>query len=294
MKFLIASTYLHLIDSIIISKQFKNEYFLFFIGRENEFLSYIKKLFSRTILLEEKKESFRQKVAQRIKNKDLLIDYVNEYKPEEIIVGNNRKIETSILIKNVKSNYSYMDDGLHSYIYEKNYFGKYSFLEKKIKKIIYRSSLELPKYIGKDLNKAYLFKPEYSLPYFKNKVKLDISLLKKDDFKDFANNLDLNFKKLILFPHSKFVNKNFLNKVQNLIDKDTAIKLHPRDKNVYFNNVKVIPNIPFEVLLLKINKDVQIYGMNSTALFMARLFNFDVYSYGINTFFNKIGVKEWI
>ena len=61
MKFLIASTYLHLIDSIIISRQFKNEYFLFFIGKENEFLSYIKRFFSRTILLEEKKKVLDKK-----------------------------------------------------------------------------------------------------------------------------------------------------------------------------------------------------------------------------------------
>ena len=41
-KVLIASTYLHLIDSLIIQKQFNNSFHLVFIGKKNKIFDVIK------------------------------------------------------------------------------------------------------------------------------------------------------------------------------------------------------------------------------------------------------------
>ena len=290
MKILIASTNLHLINSIIISKQFKDDYQLFFIGKKSDFLEFSKKFFRDVILFEEDKSSLFKKVSKRVENSKKMIELAEKLKPDEIIVGNDRKIETSVLIENFDANYSYMDDGLHSYIPEKQHLFKYSIFEKWLKELLYRSRLQVPKFIGCNLKKAYLYKPEFAFCPFKEKVKLDINLLRREDFEDFLD-VKIDFNKLILFPHPKFVNSDFLEKVKKIADEKTAVKLHPRDKNSY--PFKVLDNIPFEILLLKMDKNVKIYGDKTTALLIASWLGFESYTFSENQFFAKNGVKLW-
>ena len=287
-KILIASTNLHLIDSIILNNQFNTNFHLVYIGKENILFNHIKYNFSSFLYLEENKSS--KKIELRITNAKKLIDFIKNLNPNEIIVGNDRKIETSILIKNYNTIYSYMDDGLHSYILEKQHIFKYTFFEKYLKKIIYKNDLVLPKYIGcaKYIKNVYLFKPQFANKCLKNKnlIPLDISLLNI--------NLDLSiptFKKLILLPHPKFINSQILEKIKPFIDENTAIKSHPRDNNNYFDIITINKEIPLEALLLKIDKNTKIYGYKTTAILIAKWLGFDVYNFGKNTFMQKNGIK---
>jgi len=288
-KVLIASTNLHLIDSLIIKNQFNDNFHLVFIGKKNSFYKNIKTEFKSYLYLEENKNG--KKITLRIKNSNKLLNFIKNLNPNEIIVGNDRKIETSILIKNYTNTiYSYMDDGLHSYILEKQHLFKYTFLEKFLKQIIYKNTLVLPKFIGceKYIKNAYLFKPEFANRCLKNKnlIKLNINLLKV--------NIDLDipkFKKLILLPHPKFITPKILEKIKKYIDKDTAIKLHPRDENKYFDIITLDKEIPLEVLLLQIDKKTKIYGYKTTAILIAKWLGFDVYNFGEDKFMQKNGIK---
>ena len=286
-KVLIASTNLHLIDSLIIKNQFNDNFYLVFMGKKNLLFENIKTEFKNYLYLEENKS---KKIPLRIENSKKLIEFVNNLNPNEIIVGNDRKIETSILIKNYNTTYSYMDDGLHSYILEKQHPLKYTFLEKKLKEFIYKNRLVLPKFIGcgEYIKNVYLFKPEFANNCLKNKnlIKLDINKLKID--------IDLKiptFKKLILLPHPKFINNKILEKIQKEIDKDTAIKLHPRDENHYFDIITIDKDIPLEAMLLKIDKNTKIYGYKTTAILTAKWLGFDVYNFGEDKFMIKNGIK---
>ena len=287
-KVLIASTNLHLIDCLIIKNQFKDNFHLVFIGKKNILFENIKNQFHSFLYLEENKNS--QKVKLRIQNSKKLLEFIKNLNPSEIIVGNDRKIETAILIKNYNSTYSYMDDGLHSYILEKQHPFKYTFLEKKLKEFIYKNRLVLPKFIGcgKYIKNAYLFKPEFANSCLKNKnlIKLDINKLKIDIKLDIPK-----FKKLILLPHPKFITPKILEKIKQYIDKDTAIKLHPRDKNRYFDIITINKEIPLEILLLQIDKKTKIYGYKTTAILIAKWLGFEVYSFENDEFMQKNGIK---
>jgi hypothetical protein len=268
MKIFIASTNLHLIDSLILN----NNDILFFLSKtDNELLNlikqknYFKKIYT---FIDDKKFS------TRIKNAQKMISISKEISPDEIIVGNDRKIEISILIHNFKNNYSYMDDGLHSYILEKQYPFKYSIFEKYLKMFLYKSKLDVPKYIGCSdyIKNVYLFKPEFANGCLKKKnlQKLDIHKLPH-----IKMDLNIDCKNILLLPHPKFINSKIINKLSFL--NDFCVKYHPRDKNRYFN-AKEIGNISLEILLLNVNKDIKIYGFNTTALLIAKWLGFDSYN----------------
>jgi hypothetical protein len=223
-----------------------------------------------------------------------MINLAKEINPSEIVVGNDRKIETSILIHNFKVNYSYMDDGLHSYILEKQYPFKYSIFEKILKRLMYRSKLDVPKYIGcsEYIKKAYLFKPEFANECLAKKelVKLNITKIPKINL-----DIKLNCKNILLLPHPKFIREDFVVKINEVLS-DFCVKYHPRDENRYFK-AEVIGNIPLEMLLLNIDKDIKIYGFNTTAILIAKWLGFDVYNFvfernAVNEFMKKNGIKE--
>ena len=297
MKVIVASTSLHLINALILKYQFKEKFFLVYIGKENYIFNKIKKEFEYLHLNEEKKDFFK-KINLRIENSKKLLEVIKILNPEEIIVGNDRKIETSILIANYKANYSYLDDGLHSYIPEKQHIFKYTFFEKKLKEIIYRNKLILPKFIGKGnyIKKAYLFKPEFANDYLKQKelIKLQPKIHKLQEI--FKENIDS--KKILLLPHPKFIDNSKLQCIKKFIDNDTLVKLHPRDNTTKLT-AKTI-NLPAEVIFLNLSNS-EILGFNTTALLMAKWLNSDLevkmikFNYSLNDierFMVKNDIKE--
>jgi hypothetical protein len=297
-KVLIASTYLHLIDSLIIQKQFNNSFHLVFIGKKNTIFDLIKNEFKSYLFLEEKKD--KNKIQQRIKNYQILNNYIKEISPNEIIIGNDRKIETAILIANNSYNYSYMDDGLHSYILEKQHILKYSFFEKKLKEFIYKNSLVLPKFIGcaNYIKKAYLFRPNLAHKLLKNKtlIKLqpDIEYL-KNVFNPLIdkNTISLLQKatKIIFLPHPKFITKEKIDKINRFIDKNTLIKLHPRDNTTKINGI-ILQNLFSEIIFLYTN--AKIYGFNTTSLLTAKWLREDLevfYFFEKNELFDRSRIE---
>jgi hypothetical protein len=266
MRIFVASTNLHLIDSLILNQKD----ILFFISKtKNEFVDLIieKKFFKKVYVFKDDK-----RISTRIKNSKKMISFAKELKPSEIIVGNDRKIEISILIHNFTNTiYSYMDDGLHSYILERQYPFKYSIFEKYLKMLLYKSKLDVPKYIGCSdyIKNAYLFKPEFANECLKKKnlYPLDISIIPA-----IKMDLKIDCENILLLPHSKFITSAIINKLSSL--KNFCVKYHPRDKNRYFN-AKEIGNIPLEILLLNLDKNVKIYGFKTTALLIAKWLGFD-------------------
>jgi len=285
-KIFVASTYLHLIDALILNK---NDYLFFLTKKEDKWVKRVSGYFKKVYQFIDDK-----KIPTRIKNSKKMINLAKEIKPDEIIVGNDRKIETSILIHNFRANYSYMDDGLHSYILEKQYPFKYSVFERILKRLMYKAKLDVPKYIGCNnyIKKAYLFKPEFANECLAKKelIKLDFSKIPKINL-----DIKLNCKNILLLPHPKFINKGVIEKIAQSLN-SFCVKYHPRDENSYFK-AEVIENIPLEILLLNIDKDTKIYGFNTTAILIAKWLGFDVYNFvfeknEVNEFMKKNGIKE--
>jgi len=285
MKIFVASTNLHLIDSLILNK---NDILFFISKKENRFVEVIKNYFKEVfIFIDDKKVSTRRENAKK------MISLAKKFNPSEIIVGNDRKIETSILIHNFNTTYSYMDDGLHSYILENQYPFKYSIFEKYLKKFMYKSNLDVPKYIGCSdyIKNAYLFKPEFANKCLKKKnlIRLDINKLPKINL-----DIKLDCKNILLLPHPKFITNEIIEKLSFL--KDFCVKYHPRDNNRYFK-AKEIGDLPLEILLLNLDKDTKIYGFKTTALLIAKWLGFESYNMvfeenEVDRFMKLNGIKE--
>jgi hypothetical protein len=282
-KIFIASTYLHLIDALILNQE---DYLFFITKKEDDFLKKVSPYFKNIYQFIDDK-----KINTRIQNAKKMISISQSIQPDEIVVGNDRKIETSILIHNFKANYSYMDDGLHSYILEKQYPFKYSIFEKILKMIMYKNRLDVPKFIGCNsyIKKAYLFKPEFANECLRKKelIKLNIN-----DIPQIKLDININCKNILLLPHPKFINES----IKRIKLKDFCVKYHPRDKNRYFD-APIIPNIPLEILLLNISRDIKIYGFQTTAILIAKWLGFEVFNFvfednKINKFMSKNGIKE--
>ncbi len=296
MKIIIASTSFHLINALVLKHQLNEDIFLIYIGKENEIFNKVKKYFFNNLhLLEDKNDKYNL----RINNAKKLLELVKKIKPNEIIIGNDRKIENSILIANYTANYSYLDDGLHSYILENQHIFKYTIFEKKLKEFLYKNRLVLPKYIGssKYIKKAYVYKPEFVHKYLKEKelIKLtpDINFL-REVFK-----VDLpKIKRLILFPHPKFIDDKKIECIKTYVDENTFIKLHPRDNKTKLNAKRI--DLIAEVIFLNL-KEAQILGFNTTALLTAKWLNsnldvkmikFDKNLNQVEDFMIKNGIKE--
>ena len=285
MRIFVASTNLHLIDSLILNK----DDILFFISKkENKFIEVIKNYFKEVfVFIDDKKISTRRENAKK------MISLSKKFAPREIIVGNDRKIEISILIHNFNTTYSYMDDGLHSYILENQYPFKYSIFEKYLKKFIYKSNLDVPKYIGCNsyIKNAYLFKPEFANECLKKKnlIRLDINRLPKINL-----DIKLDCKNILLLPHPKFITPQIIDKLAFL--KDFCVKYHPRDNKKYFK-AKEIGDLPLEILLLNLDRDTKIYGFKTTALLIAKWLGFESYNIvfeenEVDRFMKLNGIKE--
>ncbi|QCT93895.1 hypothetical protein FE773_01470 [Caminibacter mediatlanticus TB-2] len=296
MKIIIASTSFHLINALILKHQLNEEFFLIYIGKENEVFNKVKTYFVDSLILIEDKNN---KYNLRIQNAKKLLELVKNIKPSEIIIGNDRKIENSILIANYKVNYSYLDDGLHSYILENQHMFKYTIFEKKLKEFLYKNRLVLPKYIGSSeyIKKAYVYKPEFVHKYLKEKVLIKLTPDTHFLRAIFKENIP-EIKKLILFPHPKFIDDKKIECIKKYIDENTFIKLHPRDNKTKLNAKKI--DLIAEVLFLNL-KEVQILGFNTTALLTAKWLNsnldvkmikFDKNLSEIEKFMIKNGIKE--
>jgi hypothetical protein len=282
-RIFVASTYLHLIDALILNKK---DYLFFITKKEDEFVKKVAPYFKEVYQFIDDK-----KIKTRIQNSSKMISLAKDINPAEIVVGNDRKIETSILIHNFKANYSYMDDGLHSYILERQYPFKYSFFEKILKKFLYKSKLDVPKYIGCNdyIKRAYLFKPEFANECLKKKELIALNI---EDIPKIDININLDCKNILLLPHPKFIDEN----IKKIKIKDFCVKYHPRDNNRYFDE-PIIGNIPLEILLLNIPKNTKIYGFKTTAILIAKWLGFDVYNFVFNesrvdAFMKKNGIKE--
>ena len=324
---LVASTKLHLFNSIIIAKQFPNSnYHLFYIDQLDKNDSYFVALnqFSSKYIWTTNKSSILSKILSKRKAIKEIYQKTKEINPSKIIVGNNRKNEISALITKVKRTHNdisiaYMDDGIHSYLIEKSSFFKYTILDSIIKSLVYGSLITTPKYIASSsiIDELYLYAPKFRNRYLKSKKahKLDISILQSHNVKSFVDtvlkdldiDLDLkNIENILFLPHPKELNRDKLDRAISVIDKNLAIKLHPRDKHnqklLQKKGFKIIDNkVVAELIFLSLDKKVNIYGFASTALLMAVWLSpkLDVYSLKfdksalslLEEFMQKNGVK---
>lgn len=295
---IIASTNLHLFNSIIIASSKQEECHLLFIDRNSSNDIYFSSLekwsnnpFKSTRILVTDKSSIISKIKSKRESINEIYKSYKEINPSNLIIGNDRKNENAAIIEKIKDKISieYMDDGLHSYILEKSSIFKYTFLDSLFKSLVYGNFIKTPKYIASSnyIKKIYLYKPELRNNSLKNKEcsKLDISKLQTKEFKEYvkllikASNLNLeeeleNIKHIVFLPHPKELDKNKINLILNKFSKNVAIKLHPRDKEnekyLKEKDIKILDkSIAAEILILYI-QNIKIYGFNSTTLLMTK------------------------
>ncbi|MFT7861221.1 MAG: polysialyltransferase family glycosyltransferase [Sulfurimonas sp.] len=298
---IMASTPLHLLDAIIIAKQFKKyQYHLFFIDQntpDNEYFLSLQKWrktpFTSVDIFTTDKSTLLKKIISKRHTIDQIFKKIQKLNPQKIIVGNDRKNEVSALISKMKNRveFEYMDDGLHSYIAEKSSLLKYTFLDTIFKSLIYGTKIHTPEHIGTShyIHAVYLYKPDLRHQYFNNtKVYgLDMNLLQTKDVKEWIElmidhtGIDLkdemlNIKSIIFLPHPKALTSFKLNSLMKLLkhQQGVAVKLHPRDyenaKKFSDIGIKVLnPKLSAELIFLSIPEEVRIFGFASTSLLMA-------------------------
>ena len=97
--------------------------------------------------------------------------------------------------------------------------------------------------------------------------------------------------KIIFLPHPKFITKEKIDKINRFIDKNTLIKLHPRDNTTKINGI-ILQNLFSEIIFLYTN--AKIYGFNTTSLLTAKWLREDLevfYFFDKNELFDRSGIE---
>jgi hypothetical protein len=311
-KLILVSTFRHLflgLNLAIIDTD--SEYHVLFIDQKlNEDVNTIFKVaksilkpFSSIAMLPVK-QGTKSKKAHRKTIFNTLELYLNELTPDEIITGNDRRLEFQFSMKYCRSNInpnvlgSYIDDGTGSYrnMYSFNKLSKYTdkFIDTPLKKLVYGQWYTRPETLGAShwVSKCYLTFPELALNEIKMKaVKLDAEIYTSfegqrilDAYMNGLNCMQLSKgapSVLFVLPHSSIIDQLYGDK-ENLIDKlaeiikeypNAFVKYHPREVGdpLYLKEkVNMLPaEVPAELFLAFFRFD-RVLGDVSTALMSAR------------------------
>ena len=247
-----------------------------------------------------------RKLAERRQNFSYLTRFLDEFTPQRVVVGSDRRVEFQFVMqlltqKGIDVEGIYLDDGLYSYA------GKtYSWLKEPmnafLKKIAYGSWWHEPKTVGASqwIDSCWVFRPDEVIDTLKSKslYKIESEWFNLADVKSFgmavcdAFGLDENallvlqdMDLLILIPHPENIKKmrgyevrllRFLDSLKAL-QKKIAAKYHPRTEShdllrlVEAYQVSLIPQgLAFEFVLPFLKKGSVIVGDVGTALLTAQ------------------------
>lgn len=235
------------------------------------------------------------KPLQRRRHFRKLWDWVGDFKPDEIVVGSDRRIEFQYLMHRFRRSGHdvkgvYLDDGLFSYLeWPKKPLQRY--LDNLFKKLAYGSWWHAPEQIGDSqwVDEVRLFAPEFARPSLKaRKVELilgstihdkTINEISRRIMKKMGVDVPMLFKaeKVILIPHPHNLDglSGFSRQVLDEFyssDNPVLVKYHPRFKGEDVLGLGgkggyLLPdNVAFEFFLPLLNKQAEVIGDLTTAL----------------------------
>ncbi|MBL4798642.1 MAG: hypothetical protein JKY50_14585 [Oleispira sp.] len=244
-----------------------------------------------------KKRSSRQKTFKQ------LAQLIAEFKPTDIHIGNDRRIEFQYCMHRSQqyggAKGHYIDEGTYTYIgREQSQSFQDAIVDNWVKKLVYGMWWKNPITIGGSdwISSIYVAFPKLIHPLLKQKevVAIDPEWLESPSLNEFSKQL-LSAKGmnsdtvsavdvLIALPHESIIAQNQMYKssILNLIiqlkekNKNVAVKYHPRDSQVDALNLQeagcqLIPSqVNFEALLLIFPKNRTIIGDFSSVLLNAR------------------------
>lgn len=258
-----------------------------------------------------------QKIAERKKNFATLSNLYEQFKPDVIAVGSDRRVEFQYLMHIAKSSSSkvegwYMDDGLYSYAGRNSHWLKDS-VNTILKKVVYGLWWQEPRLVGTSdwITQAWLFKPEQSIKALNHKAKQVlrstwfaspcVQALSRAIFYDFGMNT-LALERLqkadviLLIPHPNNIKKmrgypdRVLHFIENLKQqgKAVAIKYHPRTEGLdplclqKNNPFWVMPSsLAFEFVLPMLKSNAIVVGDVGTTLLTTQWLRPDIQSIAV-------------
>lgn len=258
-----------------------------------------------------------QKIAERKKNFTTLSKWMDQFQPNVIAVGSDRRVEFQYLMHLCQLNSSrvegwYMDDGLYSYAGRKSHWLKDG-VNAFIKKISYGFWWQEPRLVGCSdwVQQAWLFQPDQSISALSPKIKRELPStwfvssgvhdLSRAVFAEFGMN-DAALERLqkadviMLIPHPNNIKKmhGYSERVMHFMEvlekqgKTVAIKYHPRtegidplslQRNAQFS---VIPSgLAFEFVLPLLKPHAIVVGDVGTALLTTKWLRPDLHSVAV-------------
>ncbi len=258
-----------------------------------------------------------QKKAERTKNFTVLASWFEQFQPNVIATGSDRRVEFQYLMHMSLSNASsvegwYMDDGLYSYAGRKSHWLKDS-VNSVLKKIVYGHWWQEPRLVGSSLwiKQAWLFQPDRSIDALNAKVKqalptqwftsLDVQVISRAicegfGLKDVAIERLKEVDVVVLIPHPNNIKKmlGYPERVGRFVGalnkqgKRVAIKYHPRTKELdpLFlqddENSWVMPSgLAFEFVLPMLKPQAIVVGDVGTTLLTTKWLRPDIQSIAV-------------
>ena len=230
---------------------------------------------------------------------------IEDFQPQHIYVGNDRRIEFQYCMQamqrlgNRPYGY-YLDEGIFTYLGRQASFSfSDKYLDNLIKKLSYGWWWKHPATVGASawIDTVYASLPEQVHPLLKAKSikKLSLEYWQTARLIDFcqrllnnlANGINFNqYDTIVTLPHESIIKAQpgYAEHLQQIITlrlkqgHQIAIKYHPRDTQIdalslaQLNKVDLLPAaIPFEAMLPMLKNGVEVLGDFSTALITARL-----------------------
>ena len=249
------------------------------------------------------------KLSERRKNFAQLKTALNNFMPEQVWVGSDRRVEFQCALAHLKSishpaQGVYLDDGLYSYMGRKSSFLKDG-VNALLKKIAYGLWWREPSTVGASswIEQAWLFAPELAVPAIKQKTcfRLEPEWFQTPEMLNFsqlvAQEVAFDTEQLstldviLLIPHPANIKKipGYAERLHTLIQslvqqgKRIGVKYHPRSQgkdSLGLSNIGVEVIIPtalaFEFCLPSLSKEAHIIGDVGTALFTSKWLRPDI------------------
>jgi hypothetical protein len=311
-EFYLVSTPLHLFLSSAIALQSKDKtHILIFIDQAevvnnfyfNQISLWKNSPFQNIYIFPGRIKGLLEKCRSRKKTFNQLAQLIEKFKPTDIHIGNDRRIEFQYCMHKSQqyggAKGHYIDEGTYTYIGRKQ---SQSFqdtvIDNWVKKLVYGFWWKNPITIGGSdwITSIYVAFPKLVHPLLKQKeiVAIDPRWLESSSLNEFSKQLltakGMNANTissvdiLIALPHESIIAQNQMYKssILNLItqlrekNKNVAVKYHPRDRQIDALNLKkagcqLIPSqVNFEALLLIFPKNRTIIGDFSSVLLNAR------------------------
>ncbi|GKT12658.1 MAG: hypothetical protein ISEC1_P1637 [Thiomicrorhabdus sp.] len=254
----------------------------------------------------------RDKLAERKQNFQKLVQIIEQFQPDVIAVGSDRRVEFQYLMHYCKQQKIsveawYLDDGLYSYAGRPNE-GLKDWVNSTLKKMAYGFWWEEPKTVGASslIGKVWLFQPEHAVDalktkesfliqpdWFTSKPILEFSKLLLTAFSVSNSVLEAlqNTSLLLLLPHPDEFKKmpgyeaNVCAFVKRVTEsgQTLAVKYHPRVEGAdplglaAEYNARIIPSgLAFEFLLPFFKEKMDLVGDVSTVLLTAKWLRPDI------------------